>query len=85
MCWGSNAGAQLGDGSNLNDSNRKIIQARPILVKGVHAGAASVTVSSDRTHVIMANGIAPRLALSYIVFDTPILMLQGHFIAGATT
>lgn len=85
MCWGSNAGAQLGDGSNLNDSNRKLIQTRPILVRGMHAGAASVTVSSDRSHVIMANGIAPRLAFSSIVFDTLILMLQGHFIAGATT
>jgi hypothetical protein len=62
FCWGSNAGAQLGDGSNLNDENRTLIQPRPIMVSGMHAGASSVTVTFDRTHIIMANGVALPLA-----------------------
>ena len=56
-CWGSNAGAQLGDGSNLKTA-WTMVQPRPVLVSGMHAGAASVTASHDRTHAIMSNGAA---------------------------
>lgn len=50
-CWGDNQSGQLGNGSNI-DSNR------PVVVRGLNNGVASISAGSDHTcAVLIAGGV----------------------------
>lgn len=51
----------------------------------MYAGAASITTAADRTHAIMANGMAPSHTLAHQSdFHALAFAWQAHFTAGAT-